>query len=174
MAAAEIERIGEVNREEWVTATYVVEPAGTPFSLTARLQRHDPPLHFNHWSKAGTINRANSWRSQIEQGGHCYGAFSKGRLVGFVILGPVRTDKAAEIVALFIDTAFRRTGTGAELMGWATTKARANGATALFLASNPTISATDFYLKQGFEIVGLTAKHVVPGLSGDIMMAKRI
>jgi GNAT superfamily N-acetyltransferase len=77
-------------------------------------------------------------------------------------------------VALFVDRNVRRQGVGEALMEWAERIGAGRGVTALFAHSNPTASAARFYMKRGFEIVGLTSKEIVRSLSGDITLAKRI
>jgi GNAT superfamily N-acetyltransferase len=91
-----------------------------------------------------------------------------------VILGPKLADGSAEIVALFVDRDHRRKGIGGDLMAWAHVRARVMGANALFLYSNPTESSVEFYLRSGFAITGLISSEIVPGLPGDIVMAKRL
>jgi GNAT superfamily N-acetyltransferase len=172
MLVDEIARIGEVNREESIRAAFVVESDGSGFGLVARRVEKSPPLEVPPWGEPGTQIRVNKWRPGLERGGSMYGAFSKDRLVGFVILGPRQQDGSGEVVALFVDKDYRRAGIAKKLMAWVYEKARALEINALFLYSNPTGSAVGFYLNEEFEIVSLTSKTIVSSLPGDIGMAK--
>ena len=173
MLPAEISRIGEVNREEMIDAEYVAEPDGSGLGIITRLRRFASPKLNPAWGKAGTDQRIDAWKPALDQGGCMYGAFHADRLIGFIILGPARSEHSAEIVALFIDRDFRRQGIGAELMKWAEQKALNLGIEALYLYANPTVSSASFYMKMGFQITGLISKHIVANLPGDILMAKR-
>lgn len=174
MVSTEINRIGEVNREEWIDAEYVAQPDGSGFGIVTQLQRLEPPRRNPPWGGAGTKQRIKAWKPALDLGGLMYGAFHEQRLVGFVILNPSQRKRSAEIVAFFVDREHRRTGIGARLMQWAEEQCRHWEIEALFLYANPTISSVNFYRKHGFQITGLTAKHIVNDLPGDIVMAKRI
>jgi len=174
MAPAEIGRIGEVDRTESVAGEFVVTRDGTGFGLRATFVAHETPEPVPPWGEAGTRRRIESWRPHLDRGGSLYGAFDRERLVGFVILGPRLPDASAEVVALFVDRAYRRRRIGDALTGWAEDKARRLGVRAVFAYSNPTESAARFYLKHDYEIVGLVSKEVVPGLPGDLVLAKRL
>ena len=170
----EINRIGEVNREEWIAAEYVAQPDDSGFGIVTQLQRLEPPRRNPPWGDAGTKQRIAAWEPALDLGGLMYGAFYEQRLVGFVILSPNRHKRSAEIVALFVDRDQRRIGIGARLLQWAEERCHHWEIKALFLYANPTISSVNFYRKHGFQITGLVAKHIVSDLPGDIVMAKRI
>jgi GNAT superfamily N-acetyltransferase len=174
MATEEILRIGEVNREESVEAEYVAKRDGSGFRIAVSRVENTRPEEVPPWGEVGTRRRIEKWKPSLERGGQFYGAFDGDRLVGFVILGPRRGDASAEIVALFVDRDHRRGGVGRTLMDWACATARDMEVTALFLYSNPTESAVEFYLRSGFQIVGLTSKEIVASVPEDILMARRL
>ena len=174
MYAAEIARIGEVNRAELIDAKYVTELDNSGFGIVMRRQQLATPKLNPAWGKAGTEQRIARWQPALEQGGCLYGAFQATRLVGFIILGPARWARSAEIVALFVDRDFRRKGIGAALMAWAEKQAQGLGIEALFLYANPSVSSVHFYRKRGFALAGLVARQIAEDLPGGILMAKRI
>ena len=94
--------------------------------------------------------------------------------MGFALLGPIRSDDSIELVALFVDADYRRTGIGTMLMNQVEGRALAMGADAMFLYGNPTVSSVDFYQKSKFQIIGLISKTIVKRLPGDIVMAKKL
>ncbi len=140
----------------------------------SRLRQLDTPRTNPAWGEKGTEGRIRDWKPFLDKGGVLLGSFDSDRLAGFVILGPAKRDRSAEVVALFIDRDYRRRGIGAELMSRIEQKALARGIETLYLYSNPTVSSASFYLKTGFQITGLVSKQIVRSLSGDIIMAKRI
>jgi GNAT superfamily N-acetyltransferase len=174
MAPEEISRIGEVDRAESIAGSFVVTRDETGFGLKADFVAFEKPIPVPSWDESGVEHRVNLWKPHLEGGGLLYGAFGADRLVGFVLLGPRRRDASAEVVALFVDNSYRQQGVGDAVMAWAENKARELEISALFVHSNPAESASRFYLKVGFEIVGLISKEIVRGLSGDITMAKRL
>jgi ribosomal protein S18 acetylase RimI-like enzyme len=174
MTPAEINRIGEVNRAETVTAIYEPRPAASGFDLVAVRTEHDPPKELPPWSEEGVQIRAEEWGKHLERGGRLFGAFDSDRLAGFVLLGAKRADGSIELVALFVDRDQRRKGIATRLMDLAEEQALAQGAEAMFLYANPTVSAVDFYRSTGFQIAGLISKTVVRSLPGDVIMAKRL
>ena len=174
MAPEEISRIGEVDRAESIAGSFVVTRDETGLGLRAEFVTFKKPRPVRPWDESGIESRINDWKPHLERGGLLYGAFEADRLAGFVLLGPRLRDASAEVVALFVDSSHRRRGVGGELMAWAEDKAHELSVSALFLHSNPTESASRFYLKAGFEIVGLISKELVRELSGDITMAKRL
>lgn len=174
MNPEELFRIGEVNRSEKVIAEYIPQPDTTGFGLVAVCTPHHPPQSIPPWGKEGVESRAADWKKQVDRGGFLYGAFDNGRLVGFALLGPIRSDDSIELVALFVDADYRRTGIGTMLMNQVEERALAMGADAMFLYANPTVSSVDFYQKSGFQIIGLISKTIVKSLPGDIVMAKKL
>jgi ribosomal protein S18 acetylase RimI-like enzyme len=174
MQANEMSRIGEVNREELVSAEYVSIPDPSGFGLKLIRSEIPSPAQTPHWNKQGIEGRAKSWKPFVEQGGFFYGAFDKDQLVGFVILGPKRRDDSGEIVALFVDRDHRRVGIASELMRKAEEEAKNKGISSLFLYSNPTESSVNFYLRSGYQVVGLISKEIVRSLPGDVLMAKHL
>ena len=174
MRVEEIERIGEVNREEKVEAVYVAEPSAEGMGLAMRLVAKDPPDEAPAWGDEGVTARARAWRPKLVEGGAMFGAFAGERLVAFAILGPKQWDSSVELVALFVDTDFRRDGLGERLLRQATAEALGRGATAMLLHSNETVSSMTFYLKHGFQLVQLGTRNIVRALGGGLVLAKRL
>ena len=170
----EIGRIGEVNREELLTAEYEIRANDNGLSLyTRRVEKKKPQL-VPRWSPQAVQKRIDSWRPALTAGGWMGGIFDGERLVGFAIVGPKQKDSSAELVALFVDKDFRRQGVGARLMTGVYEHCQVTGVSALFLYANPTDSAVSFYRRHGFKIQGLVAKEIVASLPGDIIMARSL
>jgi len=174
MSPEEISRIGEVNREEQLEVEYVPKADGSGFGLTIERVERDQPRTIPPWSEQGVKARTNAWKKHLDNGGFLYGAFDRERLTGFILLGAKKADHSAEVVALFVDQDYRRSGIGQALMGWAEEKSLSLGVQSLYVYANPTGSAVDFYRRAGFEVAGLISKEVVISLPRDIILAKQL
>ncbi|MHC4597627.1 MAG: hypothetical protein ACYS47_01350 [Planctomycetota bacterium] len=72
MSADEIDRIGEVDREERIEGFYVATRDGSGFGVRTELVERDPPLHNPPWSPEGVAQRIASWprgSGEISAGG---------------------------------------------------------------------------------------------------------
>ena len=95
-------------------------------------------------------------------------------LVGFAALGPKLADASAELLGLFIDAGQRRQGIGSLLMSQTERLARQRGVQAIFLSSNRTCSAVEFYLKHGCKAITLRNRFVVKHWKADPVFAKEL
>lgn len=164
--------IGQVDRSETVTAEYSAVPSADGLGLTLTRVDHDTPIKIGPWSREGIDRRIAEWTPRITPDGLVLGAFQGERLVGFTCVGPKLSDGSAELVALFIDAAWRRSGVGSVLMARSESWALQNGISALFADSNSTASAVGFYLKHGFSVIALRNNSVIRHCDGGPVMAK--
>jgi len=174
MRVEEIGMIEQVDRSERVEAKYVAERSADGMGLRLRKVLKVPPGETGPWGERGVEERINLWRPELEKGGVMVGAFEGERLVGFGILGRKLRDGSAEMCALFVGAGYRRSGIGSRLMGEMERIGRERGVSALFIGSNATESAVDFYLKQGCEVIGLSDNSLIRHRTGDPVFAKRL
>lgn len=86
-------------------------------------------------------------------------AETAGRLVGLLEVEPDAWRNTATIWAIFVDSAWRGQGLGADLLHRAEAWARAQGFRALVLETQTNnLPAIRFYLKHGFEIAALDTR----------------
>lgn len=174
MGVEELWMIEQVDRSERVEAEYVAERSPDGLSLRLRRVARIPPGETGPWDERGIERRVNLWRPELEKGGLFLGAFDGERFVGFGILGPKLRDGSAELCAVFVDANYRRKGIGSRLMEEIEKRARERGVAAVFIGSNRTESAVNFYLKHGCEVIALSDNLIVKHRSGDPVFAKKL
>jgi len=174
MEVGDLSRIGEVDRSESVHALYVAELAPDGLGLALKRVPQDPPEQVPVWGEKGVAERVGWWQPELEKGGLLLGAFVGDTLAGFAVLGVRKKDDSADMCALFVGKGYRRIGMGELLAGEVEARARKRGVKALSVYSNPTESAIRFYMKHGYEIIGLFAKSTIKTISGDVVFAKSI
>ncbi|MFC1736102.1 GNAT family N-acetyltransferase [Candidatus Hydrogenedentota bacterium] len=170
----DLPRIGEVDRTEMNAARHIARRSEDGLSLTLTREVMDPPGYNPPWSEEGIERRMNLWRPELEQDGVFVGAFDGEKFAGFAILGHMFRDKSAELAAIFVDAAYRRTGIGAQLVREIERRAVEKGIEALFVHANWTESAVKFYLKHGYRILALSDNSVVKHKKGDPEFAKAL
>ncbi len=100
----------------------------------------------------------------IKTGGLLYGAFSKGRLKGFVsveseIFGG--ENKYLDLTSIHVSKDMRRSGIGSRLFEKAKEWAKANGAKKLYISSHSAVESQAFYKNMGcVEAQKYCRKHV--------------
>ncbi len=168
-----IDRIGEVDRTEVIEAYY--RCILTEDRRAMRLTHVDinPTRTVDAWSDADVRERIGKWRTELETGGAIFGAQSHGKLRGFSIVSANRPNGSTELVALFVDMAYRGRGVGTRLYAMAEERANEASARAMYIGANPFVPCIDFYLARGAQIVRMTDVRLFSALPGSgITLAK--
>ena len=173
LRADDLPRIGEVDRSEVVEAEYRTRPSADGRSLGLERTPLDPPLEVGPWTAHGIDVRAREWKPHVEAGGVFLGALIGSRLVGFSIVAPP-ANGSSELAALFVDQRHRRTGLGTRLMRQSEEAAHELGAASMWLGSNRTASAVEFYLKHGFKAIRLSHGELTDRPPRDPIFAKTL
>ena len=174
LGSDDLARIAEVDRTELVEAEYVALESDDGRGLRLVQAEIDPPQHTGPWTEKGVERRIELWKPKVEAGGLFLGAFLDLTLVGFAVLGPAHSDRSCELCALFVDFHHRRRGVGSHLMSRVERVARERRARSLWLGSNRTASAVEFYLQQGCKVISLNSDAIVKHHSGDPVFAKEL
>ena len=169
-----LDRVAEVDRTERVEAEYIAVQSDDGRSLALERAEVDPPLHIGPWTVKGIERRIKLWKPKVDAGGLFLGAFMELRLVGFAILGPVQSDQSCQLCALFVDSHHRRRDIGSRLLSRAERVARERGGASLWIDSNGTASAVEFYLRQGYEAIGLNSNALVKHRIGHLVFARAL
>jgi len=172
MDPADLGRIAEIDRSESAAAVYVCRAAADGRALL--LVREDRPFVSDPWDAEGVRRRVTEWGGLMKPDGAWFGAFETDRLVGFVVLGAQRWDGSAELVAIFVDAAYRGEGIGSLLMRAVEEHACRRGTVALSIYSVPTARTVDFYLSHGYRLVGMVDKSTVRCYAWDIVLDKSL
>lgn len=170
--AADIDRIGEVDRSELVVAEYLARPTANGLGLHLERVGLEPPQVVGPWTSEDIAHRVKLWQPEIDAGGCFFAVEEETQLKGFAILGPVAPDRSVELCALFVDAGCRRTGIGFRLLEAVEAWAREHGAGSLWCGSNRTESAVRFYITHGFCAIGVSDNSLVPHRLGDPVLAK--
>jgi GNAT superfamily N-acetyltransferase len=147
MAAAELGRIGEVDRSEHITREYAWR-AGV-------LECRAVDVRARRWADVETGSdsvrgRVREWAPILSAGGVLVGAFEADALVGFAIYRPGLTEDMGQLAALFVSAGHRRTGIGARLAAEVERLARAGGERRLYVSATPSAPTVAFYRSRGF------------------------
>ena len=110
----------------------------------------------------------------MEQGGVLFAAESDDRVIGFGVRGPSKPDGSAEILATFVDVAYRRQGIGRALLEAMEKESLENGLCTLYAGVNHTVGTVQFYRQSGYQIKGLIDESINswPIAETGIVMAK--
>jgi GNAT superfamily N-acetyltransferase len=141
MNSSEVNRISEIDRTEHITKYYkrkgeTIEVIDIEFRV--------PP-----WNSREKIKE---WFPIAENYQNMWGAFDRGKLVGFSVYRSQLDDGMAQFAILHVSRDFRGKGIGRELSKKVIDKARSEGKRRIYLTASPTKSTVDFYLKLGFEL----------------------
>ena len=167
-----ISRIGEVDRTEVIDAYYRCVLTEDRRSMRIVNVEIDPP-RTTSWSDVDVQERIEKWTPELDDGGTIFGAESDDKLRGFSIVSANRPDGSAELVALFVDTAYRGQGIGTRLYRMAEERAKVGEARAMYIGANPIVPCVDFYLGRGAQIVRMTDVRLTAALEGGaIVLAK--
>jgi GNAT superfamily N-acetyltransferase len=160
MDASEIERIGEIDRSEYIGQQYR--------SNAGVLELVDVDIDAPRWGEPGAWSvqhYVDEWGLIVERGGVLLGAFDDDTLAGFAIYEgslPDRTD-IANFAVLHVSRPYRRSGVACALAAEVFRLAREDGHTRIYVSATPTRGTVDFYMSVGF----------VPLVEADPVMFER-
>lgn len=174
LCADDIALAAQVDRTETVHAKYVARYQNDRRTITMSKLDLDEPMKIPGWRAEHFVARLASWKEQIADGGALIGAFDGEQVVGFIILKKAEQDGSAQISAVFVNAQHRRLGIGGQMMRRIESIARMRGVKTLWLSSNETASAVEFYFKQGFSLLALCDNTLAPHRSGDPLFAKAL
>jgi predicted N-acetyltransferase YhbS len=148
MSPADIDRLGEIDRSEHVTAAYTANGE----ALARRPVDWQVPAWFAEGSGEHTIaGHIAGCREILDDGGLLLGAFAEERLVGIGLLRPRLHEEMAQLAFLHVSRPYRRRGVAARLTGMMCRRAAALGARQIYVSATPSAGTIAFYLAQGFK-----------------------
>jgi GNAT superfamily N-acetyltransferase len=169
---AAVERIGEIDRSEYITTGYVYRDG----RLEAEAVEWDVPAwstgdDSHTWSVAHHVRQ---FAAALDPDGILLGAFDEQTFAGFAILRPRLTAAMAQLAALFVSRPYRRMGIGRLLCAEVERLACAAGATSLYVSAVPSESAVGFYLAWGFRPTDEPHPELLALEPEDIHMVKAL
>jgi GNAT superfamily N-acetyltransferase len=134
---------------EYVTDSYYeisVKRRPKAWKIELQLKSLEKPLKKTY--------KGRLFEEQVEEP-RTFAATLNGRQVGWIELGYHKWNNRMRVWELLVKEEFRRKGIGATLMKQAIEVAKQKGARMLILETQSCdVSAIDFYLKQGFDLIG--------------------
>jgi GNAT superfamily N-acetyltransferase len=171
LAAADLARIGEIDRSEKIEAVYVqhgsrLEERAGDFSARAWFSEGEGEHSVAH-------QRAECER-HLAAGGIALGAFADGRLVGIGIVTPHIRPDVAQFAFLHVSNGYRDRGIGGDLSEELDRIAREHGDTTMVVSATPSLNTVRFYRRQGFEPMAEPLPELYELEPEDVHMWKRL
>lgn len=113
----------------------------------------------------------------LARGGWAIGAWDDAQLVGFGALDVTPVGGALGMMALdmlYVSAAHRARGVGRQLVMLVARRARALGATRLYVSATPTRASVDFYLRLGAELLEQPDPELFAREPDDIHLCLRL
>jgi GNAT superfamily N-acetyltransferase len=176
VSSSEIARIREIDRTETINAKLTCILASDGNSIVLLKEEMDPPEEVPNWDDEGIRRRAEWWKREVDDGGTLFFAEDNGKLTGFAVLGAERAGKCAEMLALFVDKAYRTKGLGGKLVQRLEDWARERGIEKIYVQSVETTTSVGFYQSVGYRIACLMDASMMwlPGIETSIILVKRL
>jgi GNAT superfamily N-acetyltransferase len=148
LTAADLARIGEIDRTERIDTLYVQQGAqlverGGDFSARSWFEEGD--------GEHSVARQRAECERYLAAGGIAVGAFAEERLVGIGIVRPHLRPGTAQCAFLHVSNGFRSGGIGRQLVVELERLARERGDTAMVVSATPSLNTIRFYLGRGFE-----------------------
>ncbi len=139
--------IGHIDRSEHIDLIYEMKDG----QMVATRQDHECAS----WSSSELEELQQRFVNELAEGGYALGGFDNNSLAGFAVLGHQwrgNEKKQLQLDLMYVSRNYRRKGMAAQLMRGLADKARARGATELYISATETRSAVSFYKKQGARL----------------------
>jgi len=148
LGAADLARVGEIDRTEQIEALYVQH--GTRLEVLTG-DWSSPPWSDEGEGEHSVAAQKASLESLVESGAIALGAFDGDRLVAVGVVVPHLRPGVAQLAFLHVSDGYRRSGIGRHLSDELERIAREAGDTAMVVSATPSVNTVRFYLRRGFE-----------------------
>jgi GNAT superfamily N-acetyltransferase len=171
LVAADLARIGEIDRTERIEILYVQH--GT--RLEERVGDWSAPAWFSDGEGEHSVahQRAECER-HLAAGAIALGAFADGRLVGIGLVTPDIRPGIAQLAFLYVSNEYRARGIGGRLSDELERLAREQGDTTMVVSATPSLNTVRFYLGRGFEPMPEPLPELYEPEPEDVHMQKRL
>ena len=171
LVAADLRRIGEIDRTERIEAIYVqhgsrLEERTGDFSARAWFSDRDGEHSVAH-------QRAACER-YLAAGGIALGAFADDRLVGVGIMNPHIRPGIAQLAFLHVSDGYRGRGVGGHLSDELERLARDGDDATMIVSATPSLNTVRFYRRRGFAPMAEPLPELYELEPEDVHMWKRL
>lgn len=140
MDLSEKRRFAEVDRTESIGQIYRQKGSS--------LERVDVDWSIPQWS---ITEKLTEWEVYLQDECVLWGAFARGKLVGFCVYKPNLEEGTGQLALLHISSDYRRRGIGQRLAELLIAHAEIQGDRELYVTSSPTVSTVEMYKSLGFR-----------------------
>jgi GNAT superfamily N-acetyltransferase len=171
LVAADLVRIGEIDRSERIDALYVQRGS----RLEEKAGDRSAPAWFSEGEGEHSVahQRAECER-HLAAGGIALGAFADGQLVGIGVVTPHIRPGIAQLAFLHVSNAYRARGVGGHLSEELERLARDHGDTTMVVSATPSLNTVRFYRRRGFEPMAEPLPELYELEPEDVHMEKRL
>ena len=171
MSAAELDRMGEIDRTEYIPIIYRQQGD----QLTEEHHGFNVPPWFtdNEDEHSVAYHRAFT-EGHLATGGTALGAFDGQRLVGIGVVMPHVRPGIAQLAQLHVSDGYRGQGVGRRLCALMDDIARAAGDTAMVVSATPSVNTVQFYMGRGFAPTAEPLPELYALEPEDIHLSKRL
>lgn len=171
MVAADLARIGEIDRSERIETVYVQHGS----RLEEKVGDWSAPPWFSEGEGEHSVahQRAECER-YLAAGGIALGAFAHGLLVGIGIVTPHIRSGVAQLAFLHVSSEYRARGIGGHLSEELERLAREHGDSTMVVSATPSLNTVRFYRRRGFEPMSEPLPELYELEPEDVHMEKRL
>ncbi len=171
LLAADLARIGEIDRTERIETIYV--------QRGARLEEQAGDWSSPPWSSEGegehsVAHQRAECERHLAAGALALGAFDSDRLVAIGLVTPHVRPGIAQLAFLHVSDGYRGRGVGARLTEELERLAREAGDSAMVVSATPSANTVRFYLGLGFEPMAEPLPELYELEPEDVHMQKRL
>jgi GNAT superfamily N-acetyltransferase len=171
LVAADLARLGEIDRTERIETLYVQDGN----RLEQRVGDWSAPPWFSEGEGEHSVahQRAECER-HLAAGAIALGAFAEGRLVGIGIVTPHIRPGIAQFAFLYVGNGYRACGIGGHLGDELERLAGEQGDTTMVVSATPSLNTVRSYLGRGFEPMSEPLPELYELEPDDVHMQKRL
>ena len=171
LVAADLTRIGEIDRTERIDMLYVQDGL--------RLEERYGDWSARAWFTEGegehsVAHQIAECKRHLAAGAIALGAFADERLVGIGLMTPHIRPGIAQLAFLHVSNGYRALGIGSHLNDELERLARDDGDTTMVVSATPSLNTVRFYRRRGFEPMASPLPELYELEPEDVHMHKRL
>ena len=171
LVAADLVRIGEIDRSERIDTLYVQRGS----RLEEKAGDWSAPAWFSEGEGEHSVaHQRAECKRHLAAGGIALGAFADGQLVGIGVVTPHIRPGIAQLAFLHVSNAYRARGVGGHLSEELERLARDHGDTTMVVSATPSLNTVRFYRRRGFEPMAEPLPELYELEPEDVHMEKRL
>jgi GNAT superfamily N-acetyltransferase len=171
LAAADLARVGDIDRTERIDTLYVQRGS----ALEERAGDWSAAAWFSEGKGEHSVaHQRDECERHLAAGGFALGAFAGERLVGIGAVRPHIRPGIAQLAFLHVSDGYRASGIGRRLSDELERVAREQGDTTMVVSATPSLNTVRFYLGRGFTPMSDPLPELYELEPDDVHMHKRL